>query len=162
MLPDLLDENLELVICGTAVGTTSASKQQYYAQPNNQFWQVLYEVGLTSRLLTPREYAELLEEGIGLTDLVKKQAGMDRDLQDRDFGAPALRAKLHHYQPQVLCFNGKRAAQEFLQRKVDYGVQPEQVGRTQIYVAPSTSGAARRWWDIKWWEELAALVKGAG
>jgi len=162
MLPDLLDEDLELVICGTAVGATSASKQQYYAQPSNQFWQVLYEVGLTSRLLTPREYAELLEEGIGLTDLVKKQAGMDSDLQDCNFGASALRAKLHHYQPQVLCFNGKRAAQEFLRRKVDYGVQPEQVGRTQIYVAPSTSGAARRWWDIKWWEELAAFVKGAG
>lgn len=161
MLPDLLAYDLALVICGTAVGETSARVREYYAKPGNKLWRTLYEVGLTSRLLAPAEYRELLEERIGLTDLVKDKFGMDKDLIDSDFGSGELLAKMNKYQPEILCFNGKRAGKEFLMRKVVCGLQAETIGRTKIYVAPSTSGAANRWWDIKKWEELARLVKRA-
>lgn len=64
------------------------------------------------------------------------------------------------FKPRVLCFNGKNAAKQFFGRsKVDYGLQTERIGQTLIFVAPSTSGAAGRWWDITFWQELTKLCK---
>ncbi|MGQ0662670.1 MAG: hypothetical protein ACT4P2_03585 [Pseudomonadota bacterium] len=46
----------------------------------------------------------------------------------------------------------------FLGRPVDYGRQPETIGPTAIFVLPSTSGAARGFWDERVWRNLAAFV----
>ena len=63
-------------------------------------------------------------------------------------------------QPRVLCFNGKRAAREFLGTKaVAFGAQRERIGVTVLYVAPSTSGAANGSWDISYWRDVAERVK---
>ncbi len=159
MLSDLLAHNLNLVICGSAVGNTSARLKQYYAKPGNKFWKTLFEVGLTPVLLTPPEYEKLLQYRIGLTDLVKHKSGMDAGLSSDDFDRTALRPKIEQYQPRYLCFNGKRAAQEFLSRKVGYGLQPETIGATRLFVAPSTSGAANAWWNIEIWRELAQHLR---
>jgi double-stranded uracil-DNA glycosylase len=157
MLSDLLTPNLKLVVCGTAAGNKSAELKQYYAKPGNMFWPTLFEVGLTPVLLKPSEYEKLLAYKIGLTDLVKHKSGMDTGLNALDFGQNLLRQNIEAYQPAYLCFNGKRAAAEFLLRKVEYGLLPEKIGSTQLFVAPSTSGAARGWWDIEVWRELAQL-----
>lgn len=159
MLSDLLTHNLNLVICGTAVGNASAQSNQYYAKPGNRFWQALFEAGFTPTLLTPPEYERLLSYKIGLTDLVKHKSGMDTGLNTDDFGRDILRQKIQDYQPKYLCFNGKRAAEEYLLRKVEFGLQPEKIGNTYLFVAPSTSGAARGWWNIDIWRELAKLCE---
>src|SRR5215208_4460953 len=117
MLSDSLAPNLKLVICGTAVGTTSAQLKQYYAKPGNRFWHTLCEVGLTPVLLSPSKYESLLSYQIGPTDLVKHQSGMDTGLRQSDFGRERLRKKIEDYQPKYLSFNGKRAAEEYLLRK---------------------------------------------
>ncbi len=158
MLDDLFTHGLEIVVCGTAAGDTSARLKQYYAKPGNKFWRTLFEVGLTPVQLEPAAYKRLLEYKIGLTDLVKGKSGMDKVLSRGDFGSAVLLEKVETYQPGHLCFNGKRAAQEFLLRKVDYGLQSETIGSTRIFVAPSTSGAANRWWDVEIWRELARLA----
>jgi len=162
MLPDVLESNLKIVFCGTAAGDTSARLQMYYAGPGNKFWKVLHGIGLTPRILEPREYVDLPQYGLGLTDLVKHASGVDSKIDFRCKGSKALMNKIIEFQPKVLCFNGKRAAQEFLSRAVSYGIQPDQIGATQLFVAPSTSGAANRFWDVKWWSSLAeiALVNG--
>ena len=101
----------------------------------------------------------MVRYGIGLTDLVKGKAGMDHQLTAVDFDFESFRHKIIQYQPTYLCFNGKRAAQEFLGRKVAYGLQVESMGSTKIFVAPSTSGAANRYWNIELWCELARLCR---
>lgn len=160
MLPDVLKNNLLIVFCGTAVGDTSARLGQYYAGPGNKFWKILCEVRLTPILLTPPEYKNLLNYKIGLTDLVKNKSGMDAEISSTDFGDNILLDKICKYQPKILCFNGKRAAKEFLlKKKVEHGLQKELIGKTEIFVAPSTSGAANRWWNIESWQELAKLSK---
>jgi len=59
----------------------------------------------------------------------------------------------------MLCFNGKRAAQQFLGRTdVALGLQSEMVGATRLFVAPSTSAAARRYWRLEVWQALADEV----
>ncbi len=162
MLNDLLTRRLSLVICGTAVGKRSAAVGQYYANPGNRFWRTLAALGLTPREFSPSEHGALAGCGIGLTDLVKDQAGADGAIRFRRRAAFDLRAKVMLYQPRYLCFNGKRAAQEFFGRKdVDYGVQSERIGKTVLFVAPSTSGAANSTWDMSVWEDLARRVRRA-
>jgi double-stranded uracil-DNA glycosylase len=149
---------LRLVVCGSAAGTASAAAGHYYAGRGNKFWETLAEVGLTSQVLEPAAYKRLLDYGIGLTDLVKDQAGGDSAIDFTSTSAVVgLRAKIETFEPKVLCFNGKRAAQAFFgNRTIGYGLQRETIGSTVLFVAPSTSGAASGSWSLEMWEELAA------
>lgn len=161
MLDDLLSRHLDVVFCGTGAGRRSAELQQYFAGPGNRFWRTLAEIGLTPHDLSPDDYGQLLSYGIGVTDLAKGQAGSDGQLRFSQADAIALRAKVVLYQPRYLCFTGKRAAREFFRRpEVAYGVQPERIGRTVLFVAPSTSRAASASWDLSIWHDLAARARG--
>jgi TDG/mug DNA glycosylase family protein len=162
VLEDVLAPNLALVICGSGAGQRSAQLGQYYAGPGNRFWVTLAETRLTPRLLAPFEYRLLLSFGIGLTDIVKGQAGSDAELDFTRSSPEALRDKILRFSPRYLCFNGKRAAQVFLEcGSVGFGIQPEAIGPTSLFVAPSTSGAARRFWDVGVWHQIASLAKAA-
>jgi TDG/mug DNA glycosylase family protein len=166
MLEDLLRSHLDLVICGTAASAKSALVGHYYAGPGNKFWHVLAQTGLTAEELRPGSYRRLLDFGIGLTDLVKGQSGSDAMLQFDRMSSDLLREKIRKYQPRYLCFNGKRAAQQYFSTKaIGYGVQAARLGTTILFVAPSTSGAANAAWDLAVWQDLADRVRridGAG
>src|SRR5688572_30301344 len=110
VLPDLLTTNLKIVFCGTAAGKKSAQEQAYYAKPGNHFWRTLHSVGLTPRQLSPKEFPQLLEYGIGLTDLAKHVSGNDSVLSKTDFDAEAFRQKIATYQPKVIAFTSKKGA----------------------------------------------------
>jgi TDG/mug DNA glycosylase family protein len=160
MLDDLFGADLLVVFCGTAAGNQSAMLGQYYAGRGNRFWDILAATKLTPSRLAPADYRRLGEFGIGLTDIAKGRAGNDTDIAFRPADREQLRDKLRQYRPRILCFNGKRAAQEFFGVKsVSYGLQPEGIGPTALFVAPSTSGAARGSWDEGLWHELALLVQ---
>ena len=159
VLPDVLGPGLAVVICGSAVGAKSAAAAAYYAGPGNRFWTTLHEIGLTPRRLDPHEYPGLIEFGIGLTDLAKYRSGGDRALRRGDDDMAGLRDKIEAWAPRALAFNGKRAAERVLGRAAEYGPQRERVGGSRTFVLPSTSGAARRYWNIAEWRTLAAAVK---
>lgn len=159
VLPDVLKLGLKVVFCGTSVGNKSAKAAAYYAGPGNQFWNILSRIGLTPRQLNPQEFRSLLQYGIGLTDLVKERSGNDDELVSSDFDRDGLIAKIEQFQPKALAFNGKRASKAFFDnRHIDYGRQPKTIGSTALFVLPSTSGAARKYWDETHWQELANFV----
>jgi double-stranded uracil-DNA glycosylase len=163
ILPDVLQEGLRLVICGSAAGTVSARERAYYGHRQNRFWPTLAATGLTPRLFVPAAYASLPEYGIGLTDITKTEFGADAVLTSHD--AERLRAALKRYRPTILAFNGKRAASLGLGRpsgSLAYGRLAEKLCDTPVFVLPSTSPLAVRWWDIAPWHELAATVREAG
>jgi TDG/mug DNA glycosylase family protein len=158
-LPDVLSTNLRVVFCGTAAGNRSAEIGAYYAGPGNQFWGTLHRVGLTPRLFTPPEFGSVIEFGIGFTDLAKRKSGMDHVLEKGDFDRESLTQKIVRFKPQILAFTSKNGAKNYLDCKsVEYGPQGH-VEETALWVLPSTSGAARRHWDIKWWQLLADTVQ---
>ena len=159
VLPDVLDAGLRVVFCGSAAGGHSAESGAYYAHPGNQFWPTLFQVGFTPRLLAPEEFAHVLDFGLGLTDLNKRESGMDHVLSDALDDPAGLVKKMKRFRPRVLAFSGKRPAKAFLQRDTDYGFQSEQIGETRIFVLPSPAGAGRRYWDVTIWQELADYVK---
>ncbi|BFI95343.1 MAG: mismatch-specific DNA-glycosylase [Rhodanobacter sp.] len=158
VLPDVLQPGLALVFCGTAAGKRSAAERAYYAHPGNLFWRALHEAGLTPRLLVPAEFPLLPQFGIGLTDLAKRHSGNDDELPPGAFDVPALRAKVERHAPRVIAFTSKNAGRAALGRNVPYGLQPERIGDTRVFVLPSPSGQARGHWDLDPWRALAGLV----
>ncbi len=46
MLPDILEDNLDVVFVGTAAGLVSAQAGIYYANKQNKFWPTLEAIGL--------------------------------------------------------------------------------------------------------------------
>lgn len=157
VLPDVLAPGLQVVFCGTAVSTASALRGAYYAGPGNALWPTLFRVGLTPRLFAPEEYRDLNRHGLGLTDIVKITSGEDHSLSTEHFDSARLRKVILKYRPAVLAFTSKRAAREFVGRPVKYGILPETIGETTLFVLPSPSGAARRYWSEEPWRELARL-----
>lgn len=158
VLPDLLRPGLKIVFCGTAAGTASARARSYYAGPGNSFWTTLHLVGLTPIQLEPDEFERLPEFGIGLTDICKVLHGSDLEVGTAEFDVAGLETRIAEAEPANLAFNGKNAARGALERNVDYGPQEERIGGATVWVLPSTSGAARKFWDIEPWRELAEAV----
>ncbi len=162
VLPDVLGLGLRVVFCGSAAGAVSARVGAYYAGPGNRFWPTLHRVGLTPQLLAPADFRTVLRYGIGLTDLCKTESGADADLPRQADDAAALAAKITQHRPAILAFNGKRAARVFLDAEtLDYGEHARRIGETAIHVLPSTSGAARPWWDETFWRRVADATRGA-
>lgn len=159
VLPDLLRPGLDLVFCGTAPGAMSAARGAYYANPTNRFWATLHATGLTPRRFLPEEAPTLLDLGIGLTDVCKHAFGQDSELKPGDFDADALHAKIIALAPRFLAFTSKRAAAAIAGRLPPYGRQADPIGATIVWVLPSPSGAARRWWTAAPWQKLADAVK---
>ena len=158
VLPDVLEDKLKIVFCGSAAGRVSAARGAYYAGPGNRFWPTLAAAGLTPRLLRPEEFREITRYGLGLTDLAKEASGADSELPAAADDSAGLEARIRRHAPRFLAFVGKRPAQVFLGRGVDSGLQPERLGTTRIFVLPSPSGAARRYWDEAPWHHLAGLA----
>jgi TDG/mug DNA glycosylase family protein len=155
ILPDLLHPGLKLVICGSAAGLKSAQLGAYYAGPGNQFWPMLFRIGITPAILTPADFPRLIDYRVGLTDMAKRAYGADSRLVATDFDPDRLRGLILAHQPKILAFNGKRAAAAYFGGTVQYGYQAgAEIGLTRLYVAPSTSGAARRFWDEDIWRRI--------
>lgn len=165
ILPDILQEGLRVVFCGTAASTKSAEVGAYYGNPTNAFWRTLYEIGLTPYQLQPTEFRTVKAYGIGLTDIAKHVSGNDDILSTDDFDGIGLTEKIDTYQPQILAFTSKRGYREWRgiasSKSVAYGWQDNMIGQTKIFVLPSPSGAARGYWDISVWQALAETVQQA-
>jgi len=161
VLEDLLQDGLNIVFCGTAAGTQSAKRKAYYAGLGNRFYPTLFACKITPRLLNSEEYSLLIEHKIGLTDLAKLAFGMDKALKKNDFDTQQFEEKIKKYNPKCVCFNGKQAAKIYLRKKktseITYGFQTETIGKTKLYVAPSTSRAGNKYWDEKKWHDLLRI-----
>jgi TDG/mug DNA glycosylase family protein len=159
-LTDILKNGLDIVFCGTAVGNKSAQSGAYYASSSNAFWKVLAQTGMTKEEILPVNYKDLLRYNIGLTDINKTESGMDKDVElNNDTDVAILRYKVQKYSPKILVFTSKEAAKAFFRtNNVQYGLQSQVIGDTKVYVCPSTSGAARGHFDVKYWSELKDLL----
>jgi TDG/mug DNA glycosylase family protein len=164
VLSDLLQHSLRIVLCGTAAGTTSAAERAYYAHRQNKFWKILHETKLTPEQLQPQQYRDLLQHGIGLTDLVKAGAGMDRATLPKLTAADRarLRTAITTYRPKFLAFTSKTAGQKFFDGKREYGEQAEPISETRVWILPSTSGAANGSWQPEIGQQFADAVRAAG
>ncbi len=114
--------------------------------------------------MKPEEFRTLPEFGLGLTDMTKHASGSDASLPKDSDDPGGLRNRIERFRPRLLAFVGKRAAQVWFRHfhskaKIGYGLQIETAGDTALFVLPSPSGLAIRYWDEQPWRDLAAMVK---
>jgi double-stranded uracil-DNA glycosylase len=161
-LPDYLRNGMRLVIVGCNPSDRSARVGHYYAGRGNEFWQLLYDSGVSPELLDHRSDKRVIEFGIGLTDLVKRPTRGIEELQREEFaeGRIVLAQKLAQYAPQVVAFNGKTTYTNFSQRACKLGLQKEQLYGAKVFVLPSTSGqnSVGRATKMRYFRKLAQLL----
>ena len=161
VLPDIVGAEPLIVFCGLAGAESTKTREHYYASPGNNFWQMLHLSGLTPTQLRPEEERRVLDLGYGLTDLVGHWDPPRVDIDE-------LVAKVEAWQPEWLALTSKdvagKAARALGYAKPGLGPTAWEIGRTQVFVLPGTSGAnQRKDYDgrphrLAWWRDLAALV----
>ncbi|CAN5541900.1 G/U mismatch-specific DNA glycosylase [soil metagenome] len=143
VIADLIAPNLRVLFCGINPGLYSGATGHHFARPGNRFWPALYAGGFTPRLLTPWEKSDLLNYGIGITNVVARTTNAAADLSDDELraGAKRLQKKVLRYQPRVLAILGVGAYRVGFGRKTaKLGLQEETIGQTQVWILPNPSG----------------------
>ncbi len=163
MLKDVLTYNLDVIFCGTAKGEASARLGFYYAGPGNKLYGILDKAGFTPHKLHPSDCYEINQYKIGFTDLVHTEFGNDDEISDSSYDVVGFIEKVKKFKPRYVAFNSKKGASFVLgfrgiTKLVDYGLQKQKIGNSNLFVLPSTSGSARRYWDENYWFELKRLI----
>ena len=141
---EILRPGLDVVFVGYNPSLPAWRTGHYYANPGNRFYKLLFESGLTPRLLSPAEDRSLPDFGIGATDLVPLPSARADLLPAASFraGAPALLARLEALRPRAVCCNGVGVFRHlFGQSPARLGLQADRRdGSAAVFVVPSTSG----------------------
>ncbi len=153
---------------GLNPGLSSVEVGHYFAHPRNRFWPAVNRSGLLTEFLDSNTDHNMLEQGIGFTDVVKRPSSGSSDLRAADFRrwAPVLKEKLERFQPLIVCFHGATGYRSYLKyaegvdERPELGLQARTLGLSKIFLVPNPSpaNAAYSLDDlICWYRELKAL-----
>ena len=178
-LPDYLRGGLDLVFIGINPGLYSVERGHYFARTTSRFWPAFSASKLSERMrlglkverLFPEHDSQLVNFGIGLTDVVKRPSSNAAELSAKDFAewAPRLFEKIERFRPRVACFHGLTGYRPFLQlalgcddRKCALGPQQKLIGETRLYVVPNPSPANAHFTladQTMWYDRLAEFIR---
>jgi len=142
-VPDLIAADLKVLFCGINPSLYSAATGHHFARPGNRFWPTLYGAGFTDRLLKPSEEQELLEQGIGITNLVSHATATAAELTNDELrsGRQRLARKVRRFRPRCVAVVGIGAYRVAFHRPgATVGLQPEQLAGAAVWVLPNPSG----------------------
>lgn len=142
-LPDLIAPGLAVLFCGINPGLYTTAIQHHFGRPGNRFWPALYGAGFTPHLISPWDERQLLALGIGITNLVERTTATAAELASDEYvrGGELLRRRVTRYRPRVVAFLGIGAYRSaFARPKATFGLQPERIGESALWVLPSPSG----------------------
>jgi TDG/mug DNA glycosylase family protein len=140
---DLIAPGLKVLFCGINPGLYSGATGHHFARPGNRFWPALYGAGFTSRLIQPWEERLLLDEGLGITNLVGRATATAAELKPEELraGRRRLERKVARFAPAWVAVVGIGAYRTAFDRpKAQMGPQPERIGGRGLWVLPNPSG----------------------
>jgi len=149
--PPLYGNNPHILILGTFPSPLSREKQEYYGNPRNQFWRLIF--GVFGEPFNNPEYGTkkslLFANGIALCDVIiecRPDGALDSGIQD-----PVYNTKLPEFIAErgisKILFNGNNAYQ-FYKRAI---------GKVERCVLPSSSPAyaSKRFEEkLRHWQEM--------
>ena len=141
--PDIIAPNLNVLFCGINPSVYSAVVGHHFARPGNRFWRALHRGGFTPHQIAPENDAQLLDYGLGVTNVVARATVAAADLSNEELsaGAPLLIEKIETFAPTWLAILGIGAYRvAFEQPKAIIGPQTRAIGATKIWVLPNPSG----------------------
>jgi double-stranded uracil-DNA glycosylase len=142
-LPDVVAPGLRVLFCGINPGLMSAATGHHFARPGNRFWPALHRSGFTPRQLLPAEQHELLDYGLGITNIVDRPSATAAELSRDELvgGGNRLAEKVRRWRPDWLAVVGVTAYRvAFGEPKAKLGRQDRLIGPTRIWVLPNPSG----------------------
>jgi double-stranded uracil-DNA glycosylase len=144
---DHLKEDLKILFVGFNPSIRSSELGHHYANPNNRFWRILFEAGLTPRKYDAAEDANLLEIGYGFTNIVQRPTKAADEITKEEYkeGREILKKKVEDLKPRIVCFVGKGVYQQYSGLKaIQWGRQAKSIVPGVVdFVAPSSSGLVR-------------------
>jgi TDG/mug DNA glycosylase family protein len=147
-VPDVTAPGLRVLFSGINPGLYSAATGHHFARPGNRFWPALHRSGFTDRVLAPSEEAELLNLGLGITNVVARATARAEELTVEELvaGGRTLASKVRRLRPGWLAVIGVTAYRSaFLQPRATVGRQEILIGRTPVWVLPNPSGLNAHW-----------------
>lgn len=163
-VPDVLAPSLTVVFSGINPGLWSAATGLHFARPGNRFWPTLHAAGFTPRRFRPEEQWELLDLGLGITNVAPRATARADELSRAELveGGRRLREKVSRLGPAWLAVVGIGAYRTaFGPRDATVGPQRERLGRTRVWVLPNPSGLNAHWPAPALAAEYAALRHAA-
>ena len=142
-LPDVVAPGLSVLFCGINPGLYSAATGHHFARPGNRFWPALHQSGFTPRQLKPAEQEELLEYGLGITNIVPRATARADELTRDELrsGARTLTDLAARYEPEFVAVVGISAYRVAFDRpKATMGEQQERIAASRLWVLPNPSG----------------------
>jgi TDG/mug DNA glycosylase family protein len=154
----VVDENTKILILGTLPSPISLQRNQYYGNPNNTFWPIIYD--LFSHTTPDDDYQArcrfLLEHHLGLWDVfgsANREGAADAKIQNATVNDFSMLLR-QYPQIQRLVFNGQKALKHF---KATY---PDICNQIDCVRVMSTSPAFALQYEVKlqnWREGLTDL-----
>ncbi|MBL3690923.1 mismatch-specific DNA-glycosylase [Leucobacter chromiireducens] len=148
------DPALRLLIVGVNPGLWTAAVNAPFAYPGNRFWPSLHRAGLTdtlvdaSRGLSPADERQLIDRGIGITNLIGRATAAERDLTREEYPTAGRRLveRISELRPHTVAIAGIGAFRKaFAQPRAALGRQdieriPGWPTDIQLWVVPQPSG----------------------
>jgi double-stranded uracil-DNA glycosylase len=156
---------LRVLFSGINPGLYSAATGYHFARPGNRFWPALHQSGFTERQLRPDEQQQLLDVGLGITNIAARATARADELSGDELreGGAILRAKVNRLRPlwlAVVGVTGYRTA--FGRPRAAVGRQPDTIGSTRVWVLPNPSGLNAHWDAASLAKEFARLRDALG
>lgn len=144
--PYFINSNTEILILGTMPGLVSLAKQEYYANPRNHFWKIMYAI--FDALPTAETFEEkiqfILSNKVGLWDVLEnceRKGSLDVHIKNQNENDFETLLSEFPFINKII-FNGKQSHAFFYKR---FG----QIEGITYYVMPSTSPANTMTFDDK-------------
>ena len=159
------------IICGTS---KSQDNDGYYIKEKDKFWGLIHKYKVTESLIDPFDYKKFEDLGFKFLELITNIVSQDKKIFEK-YSIDEIQSyieifveKVDSIKPKRIFFHGKKSADWFLQyikygkirkkgylmtRSREYGKQSDLNLGYDIYILPSTSGAASKYWQPKYWEQ---------
>ncbi len=143
-LPDFVGPGMRILVCGLNPSLVAADAGYGYAGPSNRFWKAAVASGLVAPSRARQPLRLLAEDGVGMTDLVKRATPRADGLTAAEYRAGWSRVAglVRWLQPDGVVFVGLTGWRAAVNRRAPPGPQGAVagLGATAVYVMPSTSG----------------------
>jgi TDG/mug DNA glycosylase family protein len=139
-LADTVGPDMRVLVCGLNPSVYAADAGHGFARRANRFWPAAVAAGLTGHPQDPRR--ALLEDGMGMTDLVKRPSSGADVLTAEEYASGLARVErlAAWLRPAVVCFIGLAGWRSAVDRRASAGLQERTLGGRPVYLCPSTSG----------------------
>ena len=164
VVPDLVRPGLAVLLCGINPSLWSGAVGLHFASPSNRLWPALHAAGWTPRRLLPWETADVLEAGLGITNLVPRATARADELTDDELrdGLPRVTALAERVAPRWVAVLGMTAYRTATgERKAGVGPQERRLGPAAVWLLPNPSGLNASWQLPRLAEAYGALREAA-